>query len=387
MMNESNIKNIISDPIINNISNEKDVLKFEISNVNVSIVNGLRRIMLSEIPTVVVKTFPHKDNKCDITVNTTRLNNEIIKQRLSCIPIHINNMNKDSIIPFEQYIIKVDKQNKSEYLEHVTTEDFQILDTVSNKLLSVSERGKIFPKNSITKHYIDLCRLRPKLSNNLKGEHLQFTAIMQSANASENGMFNVVSNACYGCTMDAEKAESAWKILENTYKSDKQMTEAEISAEKANWYLLQAFRHFKPNSYDFTVESVGVYTNKQIVYIACNVMIHKLLYFKEIISDETKLYIIKSVNTMTNCYDIILENEDYTIGKVLEYMLYTLHYEGDETLSFIGFNKKHPHDSFSTIRIAFKKELSDLGELRDIIVNCVLQSSQLYSNIGQVFKD
>ena len=36
-----------------------------------------------------VGTFPHEKNKANIEINTTRFNNEIIKQRLSCIPIHI----------------------------------------------------------------------------------------------------------------------------------------------------------------------------------------------------------------------------------------------------------------------------------------------------------
>ena len=39
-------------------------------------------ILLSNIPTVVFKTFPYSENKCDITKNTTRFNNEILKQRL-----------------------------------------------------------------------------------------------------------------------------------------------------------------------------------------------------------------------------------------------------------------------------------------------------------------
>jgi hypothetical protein len=36
---------------------------------------------------------------------------------------------------------------------------------------------------------------------------------------------------------------------------------------------------------------------------------------------------------MVNCYDVILENEDYTLGKAVEYMLYTKFYEGLQTLS------------------------------------------------------
>ena len=44
------------------------------------------------IPTVVFKTFPHSENLANIITNTTRLNNEVLKQRLACIPIHISDL-------------------------------------------------------------------------------------------------------------------------------------------------------------------------------------------------------------------------------------------------------------------------------------------------------
>ena len=61
-----------------------------------------------------------------------------------------------------------------------------------------------------------------------------------------------------------------------------------------------------------------------------------------------------TTSTIENCYDILLKNYDYTIGKVLEYYMYALHYEGDAMLSFCGFHKEHPHDDYSILRIAFK---------------------------------
>ena len=85
----------IEDIAVINIENNDDVLKFELTNVNVSIANSLRRIILSEIPCVVFKTARYEESKANIEINTTRMNNELIKQRLSCIPIHIKNPNID----------------------------------------------------------------------------------------------------------------------------------------------------------------------------------------------------------------------------------------------------------------------------------------------------
>ena len=72
-----------------------DFLTFTIENIDVGYVNGLRRTILSDIPVVVFKTTPHDENKATIITNTSRLNNEIIKQRLSCIPICIKDLGFD----------------------------------------------------------------------------------------------------------------------------------------------------------------------------------------------------------------------------------------------------------------------------------------------------
>ena len=71
------------------ITDEQSTLKFRLQAVHVSITNSIRRVLLSEISMVIVKTYPHDENQCNIIINNTRFTNEIIKQRISSIPIHI----------------------------------------------------------------------------------------------------------------------------------------------------------------------------------------------------------------------------------------------------------------------------------------------------------
>ena len=80
------------------------VLYFTLSKLNVSIANSLRRVILSDIPTLAFKTFPDKDNQANITTNTSRFNNEILKQRLACIPIH--GLTHDQ--PWEELVVIID---------------------------------------------------------------------------------------------------------------------------------------------------------------------------------------------------------------------------------------------------------------------------------------
>ena len=73
------------EPRINILNEDDNILKFRLSGVDVSLANAIRRIILSDIPCYVFRTTPYSENKATIFINTSRLNNEIIKQRLSCI--------------------------------------------------------------------------------------------------------------------------------------------------------------------------------------------------------------------------------------------------------------------------------------------------------------
>ena len=109
-------------PSVSNIIEEDGILRFTLSDVNVSFANALRRIIIADIPTVVFRTFPHAENRAAIETNTTRFNNEIIKQRLSCIPIHHVAVDQ----PIEDLVVEIDVTNDTDAVTYVTTENFKV---------------------------------------------------------------------------------------------------------------------------------------------------------------------------------------------------------------------------------------------------------------------
>lgn len=178
-------------------------MTFTISNIDVSYVNAIRRTILSDIPIVVFKTTPYEENNATIVINTSRLNNEIVKQRLSCIPIHIDYLDtsKDSI---ENYLLELDVENKTDTTMIVTTKDFKILNTVSNKYLDEGQVKRIFPPfippNGSGEYYIDFLRLRPKISDEIPGERIKLTCKFSVGTARDDSMFNVTGTCAYGRT-------------------------------------------------------------------------------------------------------------------------------------------------------------------------------------------
>jgi len=81
------------EPKVTKISEEKDKLNFTVSGIKVCFANAIRRTILSDINVNICYTETHQDNQCVIETNTTRFHNEIIKQRLSSIPIHMKEFN------------------------------------------------------------------------------------------------------------------------------------------------------------------------------------------------------------------------------------------------------------------------------------------------------
>ena len=343
------------EPRISNLREENGFLKFTLLDCNMSIANALRRIIVSDIPTFVFRTYPYSENKAEITHNTTRFHNEIIKQRLSCIPIHIDDMD----FPYKDYVVEVDVKNDTDSILYVTTKDFKIKNSKTEVYSDESAVRAIFPPSSVTGDYIEFARLQPKLSENIDGERLTLRCGLDIGMASQDGAFNVISTCAYECTPDVAKANEVWGEKEAAMKKSN-MTETEVDFEKKNWFLLEAKRYYQPNSYDFIIESVGVFENIEIVIKACKIMIskcEKFLYDLE----HGKVSIVLSETTLKNGFDVTLVNEDYTLGKVIEFYLYQQNFIADKTLSFCGFRKPHPHATDSIIRVAFHNEIDPVG--------------------------
>ena len=259
----------------------------------------------------------------------------------------------DFTLPYKELLMVVEKENTGKDIMYVTTEDFKIKNTTSEKYLIDQTVRKIFPPDPYTKDYILFARLRPKISNEVPGEIIHIEAAMSLQTAKQDAVFNVVSCASYGMTPDRLRQDALWqqKLSTLTEKDDP----AALEMAKQNWQLHDAQRIYKPNSFDFRIESIGVFDNIYIVVEACNIIIRRL----EVILKEQPT-IKKSSTTMSNSFDILLSNEGYTIGKLLEFILQDLFYNQQRTLIFVAFLKKHPHDTDSLLRVALVEE--DGGE-------------------------
>lgn len=366
------------------LKEEDGLMSFTITNVDVSYINAVRRTILSDIPIVVFKTIPYEENKANIMINTTRLNNEIIKQRLSCIPVCIADVQE---MPIKNYILEVDVENKTDTVMIVTTKDFKIRDLVTNNYLEDGVVKKIFPPfippSGNGEYYIDFLRLRPRISDEIPGEKIKLTCEFSVSTARDDSMFNITGTCSYGCTPDPEKIEEQLAIRKQKWK-DEGKKDAEIKFEAANWKLLEGLRYVKKNSFDFIIQSVGIYENEKILVKASEILLKKLELLK-LSLEQDEIEIKASDSTMENCYDITLVNEDYTIGNIMNYELYTIFYTDLKMLDYVGFKKLHPHDTDSMLRVSLTDKTKGVSAVKTMMKSVIEEAEKKMSAIKGCF--
>ena len=369
---------------ISDLKEEDGKMTFTISNIDVSYVNAMRRTILSDIPIVVFKTTPYEENKSNIIINTSRLNNEIVKQRLSCIPICIKNLEE---FPIKNYLLELDVENKTDTSIIVTTKDFKIKDISKNTYLEDNAVKQLFPPyippTGNGEYYIDFLRLRPKLTDEIPGERIKLTCEFSIGTSREDSMFNVTGTCSYGFTPNPEKIEEQLEIRKQKWK-DEGMSEKQIKFEADNWKLLEGMRYVIKNSFDFIIESVGIYDNEDIIIKSCIILYKKLSELKQSI-EQNQLEITPSDNTLENCYDITLVNEDYTIGNILNYELYKIFYTDLKFINYVGFKKIHPHDTDSILRISLINKSQGISSIETMLIAVIEEAIKTIKEVKGCF--
>ena len=383
---------------------DEDGLHFTLKDVHVSLVNAMRRTILSDIPVIVIRTENSKINQCTIFQNTSRFHNEIVKQRLSCIPIYFSNV-KEFPSFAAKYRLVVDVKNENIHeLRWVTTDDFQLQDKDSEQFIDKTELLKIFPHDIITNQPIDFLRLRPPMGSTSQGEAIKLNAEFSISNAKDNGMFNVVSICAFHNVIDPEKREEVWAQQLQQLKDDNNR-EDEIEFARKNFNCLDAQRCFKTdengeaNEFEFIVKTIGIYSNYKIVYYACDILVQKCKRFiQDIQSNIVPIhasyqsrdlgYTSVTVSSIENSLDIILEEEDFTLGYLFEHYLYTMFYmdkELENEMTFVGFKKYHPHDKYSVIRVAFAEVGTAALQTKQYLIQSVTEAAKNLEQIQKMF--
>jgi hypothetical protein len=364
-------------------------LHFTLEGVPLCFANGLRRCMISHIPVVMFSVQPEKKEKW---VNMSRFHNEFVEERLLAIPIHTKDL---KTLP-EKYRLELDVSNDTDHVMYITTDSqyFRIRHKETGAYLEDGEVKKLLPPNEKTGMYIDFLRLNAKVGN-LPAVRLalnaDFAVSTGGRDSKANSVFVGMSN-----TPDRVRIDEAWQQKERELvareNGGEPLSKEEMETEKLDFYSLDSQRYYKENSFDFQMQSVGVYTCDEIGKLACEALGRLLEQWGDDL-ETGAVMMVPSKSTMENAWEVKIGGDCYTVGKILEWMMYVMFYLPKEwggkgakegVLNFCAFRKSHPHDDEANLTLGFVEE-ADKGVVREYLFQGLKEARQLVADMSKLF--
>ncbi len=312
---------------------------FQMDNIDLSIVNSIRRIILAEIP--VVAFYGEDEPTIEILFNSSPLHNEFMIHRIGLIPIHVTE-DITEIYNDDDYIFELNVENKEGQSINITTE--HITGTYKGNKLSKTDLNKLFPPNIITKHHILITRLRA-------GEHLHFKAKAIKRTGQLNACFSPVSLSNFYFVQDDDVASTKDNILDKErsyYKND----------------------YGEPTKINFQIESLNGLSYKYLFKKAIDIIIQKLETIIIHLTNKTDIT-IEDVPNCPNSINFHINNEDDTIGNLIQSLIHNKYIRNsNDECSYIGYICPHPLIHKLIIRITLQNTTNKDDYYNFLITNC-----------------
>lgn len=320
-----------------NVHLEEKKANFTVSNVDVSVVNSIRRTILSDVHTVAFYFDARRSENPDINilVNETPLHNEFLSQRLGMVPIHFEsqemaNWEKDA------YTFEIDQSNDGKSFKDITTEHIIVKyrgETVDG--------SRLFPKNSLTGDFIILTKLPP-----VKGDGTPTVLKVELTASKGCGKMHSCFSPTSVCTFMNRIVEGElFEIAKARYVEDNaQVGDTEQLLKQ--FKVIDCQREYCKNEYgeackfDFKLESECALTPHEIFQQAIDNLIIRIGAVRERFA--TRDINVTSIGEET--FEIKVEGESHTLGNLLQALIYNEHIRkgGGDEISFIGYNVPHP---------------------------------------------
>jgi len=246
----------------------------ELKNVPVSFVNGLRRILLAEIPTVVITGV-------EILDNTTNMTHEMLRHRMEQLPVNVT-VGETGVIRDTKIELRYLADPSS---REITTDDFVVTGPRKNVLLRDRE--------------LDTPGYFMTLSPN-QSLHIKASLGIETKGASQ------VCVATYKNHIDPEMA----KLDRDTW-----IAENNDPREFDNFHIQRSYarnEQGRPYWFDLAVESIGVSSAATLVKMACEIYKSKIAEFGKVSIERLE----------TNQYRMKMPGETFTVGALAQAMIY-----------------------------------------------------------------
>lgn len=323
---------------------EELTTNFLIYNIETNIVNSLRRIMMADY----LNSAFHEKNII-VHINTGLLHNEILRHRLSLVPINTS----------ETLKIELDIKNNSN----------DILNVYSHDLKIIEGNGEIMKDILLYKlkknHEINLTATSDMNTSNIAGIPYRPISIVYFKIIKQLSISNNVSEDIFNNIKEYLQDEYELFEEENIYSKKENYSTLGLLytvRDKTN-FISNLIEKFNLEEKDLTIEQLS-YNNIPVYSFNIESLFIdpiKILYNSLVILKEQLDLFLESdmeVEEDTNFIKLFIKNGTYTICNVLSCFL-----RNNKKINFANYNKLHPLDDFIIIQLSLCNKNDDYIEI------------------------
>jgi DNA-directed RNA polymerase subunit L/DNA-directed RNA polymerase alpha subunit len=332
--------------------------KFTLTPFHVTYANTLRRVIVSGVETVGFRAdMTEKGTTTDVQVtkNHTPMTNEMLADRVGLVPLHVRDpLTWDP----DRYIFRLNVENTQESPLDVVAGNFEVLERRADSDEPVPvPTEQFFPPNPLTKETALIAALRGKVGTAPTGEAISLTAKATVGTGRQHARFIPVSQCSYEYTRDSNPDRikeyfNDWLVKSKKVSPDDLQEGSEKKAALEREFNTMAIaRCYKvdergeANSFDFTIESIGVLSVSYIVDRACQVIEDMCNRYANVRSGALpeELTVLPAANRLVG-FDFIFRGHDHTLGNMLQTWLVDNHIgetAAEPKITYAGYYLPH----------------------------------------------
>jgi len=326
-----------------NIKEADDQLTFDLltnNKINKSYANAIRRLIIAKTPVIAVDI-----KNVTYLKNSSVLNSDVLSKRMALFPWYYSEMKKHDLNNLE---LRLSMENKAEEIKDIFCNDFHLFD--GEKELPITTYS-VYPKNLFLK-------LKPFQSIELIAkfkESIQFV---------DGSVFIPTAVSIFTYKQDAAALTEALKQIPKELQTDFTIENRE------RLYLRDG--DGEPTVFQFTIETVGQYTNKALVRRGLDAIIEELdKLVKGLAEKNAEVIDIVVPKISMNAYDFVIAGEDDTLGYLLQTYLLK-----NPIVSYAGYDIVHPLKKCLNVRLALK-ENNTLEQNKKIFIDTITEIKKL----------
>jgi DNA-directed RNA polymerase subunit L len=285
----------------------KNFFHAELKKFPVTFVNAIRRILLTDLPTVVIRNV-------EVLENTTQLPHEMLRHRMEMLPVNVKPTDASTI---REAKVELRVLPEKEGTRSIRTNDFVI--ESSRPTLLMNDRELDTP--------LLFVRVRPNESVHIRGKLAVET--------------KTASQVCTATTM--------WHVDPVRAKDDKRIFVDENNGSPAvfdNFYAQRSYsRNAKgrPDWIDLDVESVGVIPAKELVDMSVKILRKQVEEYMAVAIDNIQ-------RQKDDEYRVEIDQGGHTVCALLQEVMYET-----QDVQFVSYDIPHPLRPETVLRFHTKR--------------------------------